>query len=108
MARYLSRTATLIGNLPDVVHALHYFCAAGLHSFLVRHLIRDEVDVAAASGDGAVHGPEHVALVFGISQFGEGPGCLVFHPKVGCITAAIVLARPGLGVTCEGHLPAVR
>ena len=101
--RDLDRLAALIGDLPDVVFALHHFGRAGLDGLLVGQLVGDEVDLAAL----AVHGPEHVALIILVAELGELLGGEFLDPQVRRVGAAIVLARPDAGVTGEGELLAV-
>ncbi len=95
--------AGLVGDLPDVVDALHHFGAAKLNALLIGQFVGDEVDFPAIG----IHGPQHVAVVIGIAQLGEALGRQVFHPQVGRIAAAIVFARPGSGMARECHLLAV-
>ena len=85
--------AALVGDLPDVVDALHHLRAAELDVLLVGELVGDEIDVAVAG----VHGPEVVALVVVVAELGEFLGGHVHHPQVRRVAAAIMLARPDAG-----------
>src|SRR5271157_1507196 len=87
---HLHGLAALIGNSPDVVDALHDFRAARLDGFLIGQLVGDEINLAVQS----VHGPEKVAMVVFVAEFGELFGGEILDPQVGRVGAAIMFAGP--------------
>ena len=98
---YLNSGSTLVGNLPDVVNALHYFSATELHILLTGgacHAIADEIDLART-----IHGPQVVTLEIGVAQIPEGVRCNVFDPEICREASPIVFARPHCRVPGERH-----
>src|ERR1051325_5550136 len=89
--RDLRFLAALIGDLPDVVDALHHLWPAELDALFARGRIGDVVDLAVA----AVHRPEAIAFIFLVAQPGELLRGHIHDPQVRSVTAAIVFARPG-------------
>ncbi len=101
--RHLSGRAALIGDLPDVVDALHHLRAAVLDVLFVGRTVGNEIDLAARG----VHGPQVVAFVIGVAELGELLGGYVHDPKVRRVSAAIMLARPDGGMPVEGQPRAI-
>ena len=100
----LDRFAAVLGDLPDVVDALHHFRAAELDALFVGQFVGDVINLAIA----AVHGPEIIALVIVIAEPGEGLFRDVLEPEIHGITAAIMFAGPHAGMAGEGQFGAVR
>src|SRR5829696_1215457 len=97
MLRYLRRlAAALCRDLIDVIDALPHVRASGFDRSIVRQRISHVINGVVCAPHGPVAVVALVAQQPRVAVAGE-----IGDPEVGCIAAAIVLARPGGGMTVE-------
>src|SRR5262249_300892 len=85
------------------VGALQNLAAPRLDVALIGQAIGDKVNEAI----GGIHRPEVVALVLAVLEVSEFLAAYVHYPKIGSVTAAIVLAPPHHGVTIKSQLASI-
>src|ERR1051325_287706 len=98
--RDLRGLTAALGDLPDVINALHHLRTTPGERFLIRHLVGDVVNLTVAP----VPRPQVVALVTALAQPGELLRAGLHEPQVHGVTAAIMLARPNARMPRECEL----
>ena len=100
---HLHWVAAAFTDLPDVVDALHHLRTAEADVFLICKAVGDEIDLTFR----AIHRPQIIPFVRGVTQLRELLLLDVHRPKINRIAAPVMLARPDAGMPRECELRAI-